>query len=178
MTTTVVSDLGNTLSNLCGRIGELSRSHSLDEFELCKALNLLFSVYNKNISIIKKTYLKNHILITISDLKEIDDHLRDSIPYLVVTAYNELKKIDPSQEGLDNFVKEQAESYERFFNNIDIVISCLSRWKPVMILEINPNDICSNDNTEGVIIMNTKTSRRRYPSKKISKKYTNYWTTP
>ena len=47
-----------------------------------------------------------------------------------------------------------------------------------MILEVNPNDICSNDNTEGVIIKDTKTSRKIYPSKKVNKKYTNYWTTP
>ena len=49
MTTLVDSDLGNSLSNLCGRIGELSRSDYLNEIELCKALNLLFSVYNKNL---------------------------------------------------------------------------------------------------------------------------------
>ena len=73
-------------------------------------------------------------------------------------------------------MKGQAESYERFFNNIDIVLSCLSRWNPVMILELK--DICSNDNTEGVIIKDTKTSRRRYLSKKVSKTYTNYWTSP
>ena len=177
MTTTVESALGNALCSLCGRIGELSRSHSFDEFELCKALNLLFSVYNQNISIIKKTYLKNHIFITISDLKVIDEHLRDSMAYLVVTAYNEVKKTDPSQEGLYNFMKEQVDSYTRLFNNIDIVVSCLSRWKPVMILEIN-----ANDNRQGGIIDEgckiRKNSRRRYPSKKVTKTYTNYWTSP
>ena len=55
MTTSVESALGNTLCSLCGRIGELSRSDHLSEIELIKALNLLISVYNENLSIIKET---------------------------------------------------------------------------------------------------------------------------
>ena len=52
MTTSVESAFGNTLCGLCCRIGELSRSDHLSEIELCKALNLLNSVYNENLSII------------------------------------------------------------------------------------------------------------------------------
>ena len=74
-------------------------------------------------------------------------------------------------------MKGQLDFYTRIFNNIDIVVSCLSRWKPVMIIEIN-----ANDNTRGDIIKEEgkkiKTSRTRYPSKKITKTYTNYWTSP
>ena len=88
-----------------------------------------------------------------------------------------MKKTDPSQEGLDNFMKGQVESYTRFFNNIDTVESCLSRFKPVLILVKN-----ANDNTRGDIIQeefkSIKTSRKRYPSKKVTRTYTNYWTTP
>ena len=91
--------------------------------------------------------MKNHIFITISNLKVIDEKLRDNMPQLVVSEYNELKKTDPSQEGLDNYMKGKVEFYTRFFNNIDTVVSCLSRFKPVLILEIN-----ANDNTRGDII--------------------------
>ena len=74
-------------------------------------------------------------------------------------------------------MKEQVDVYTRFFNNIDTVVRCLSGFRPILILVVN-----ANDNRQGGIIDEgckiIKNSRRRYPSKKVTKTYTNYWTSP
>ena len=167
------------------KIFDLAKSDQFTERELISVLYSLTYVYNTNISIFKgkKGVLDLVIGFIIDVLTEFSKRFKDDMLRSLSINYKELLIKKPSNEEINQFTDSYAYGYTKMLKIMDIIIQGLKSYEKIEV-SFNDDDAVVNSSQNDTIkedfkkeVEKMKTSRRRFPSKKIRKTHTKYWTT-
>jgi len=167
------------------KIFDLAKSDQFTERELISVLYSLTYVYYINISIFKekKGALDLVVGFIIDVLKELSKRFKDDMQRSITINYKEFINKKPSNKEINKFTESYANVYTKMLKIMDAIIQGLKRYEKIEV-SFNDDDAAVNTSKNDTIkeefkkaVENMKTSRRRFPSKKIRKTHTKYWTT-